>query len=113
MKALSWEDARHYADFAQLVRWLVDGVYPAAPVIHLVMDNLNTHTPAAFYEAFPAPEAHRLARRVRFHYTPRHGSWLNMTEIELSVMDSQALAERMPEKTSVAREITAWEMEPN
>lgn len=106
-------DHRTYADFAQFVRWLVDEVYPEARVIHLVVDNLNTHTPAAFYEAFPAPEAHRLARRVRFHYTPKHGSWLNMAEIELSVMGTQALADRMPDKASVAREVTAWETERN
>ncbi len=95
------------------MRWLVDEVYADARIIHLVVDNLNTHTSAAFYEAFPPSETHRLARRVCFHYTPQNGSWLNMAGIELSVMSTQIMADRMPDKASVAHEITAWETERN
>lgn len=104
---------RTKVEFAQFVKYLVDEEYPEARVLHLVVDNLNIHTPAAFYEAFPAAEAHRLAQRVRFHYTPKHGSWLNMAEIELSVLSRQALAERMPDLASVEQAVTAWEKERN
>ncbi len=104
---------RTQVDFAHFIKWLVDEVYADAHLIHLVLDNLNTHTPAAFYEAFSPAEAHRLAQRVQFHYTPKHGSWLNMAEIELSIMSRQALAERMPDRASVERAVTAWEMERN
>lgn len=106
-------ERRMQVDFAHFIRWLVDDVYPNAHTIHLVLDNLNTHTPAAFYEAFPAADAHRLAQRVQFHYTPKHGSWLNMAEIELSILSRQALADRMPDLASVARAVTAWETERN
>src|SRR5206468_2889040 len=75
-------------DFASWLQELVDVHYPQAETIRLVVDNLNTHTPAALYEVFAPEEAHRLARRVEFHYTPKHGSWLNMVEIELSVLAS-------------------------
>jgi len=95
-------------------KWcLIDEDYPEARALHLVMDNLYIHTPAAFYKAFPAAEAHRLAQRVRFHYTPKHESWLNMAEIELSVLSRQVLAERMPDLASVEQAVTAWEKERN
>ena len=104
---------RTKVDFAHFVKHLVDEEYPEARLLHLVVDNLNTHTPASFYEAFPAAEAHRLAQRVRFHYTPKHGSWLNMAEIELSVLSRQALAARMPDLALMEQAVTAWEKERN
>ena len=73
---------RRTMDFAHQMRWLVDEAYPETPVVRVVMDNLNTHRTASLYETFPAPEARRIARRLEFHYTPKHGSWLNMAEIE-------------------------------
>jgi hypothetical protein len=73
-------------DFARCMQMLVDGYYPEAKVIRVVVDNLNTHTPAALYETFPSAEVHRILQRLEFHYTPKHGSWLNMVEIELSVL---------------------------
>jgi len=106
-------ERRTGVDFAHFIRWLADEIYPEAEIIHLVVDNLNTHKPAVLYEAFPAAEAHRLAQRLQFHYTPKHGSWLNMAEIELSVLSRQALADRMPDKEILAREVTAWEHERN
>ena len=75
----------------------------------LVQDNLNTHTPGSLYEAFPPAEAQRLADRLEFHYTPKHGSWLNMAEIELSVLARQCLARRIPDAPTLEREVAAWE----
>ena len=72
------------------MRWLVDEVYPQAEYIRLVQDNLNTHTPAALYEAFPPAEARRILQRLEFHYTPKHGSWLNMAEIEIAILERNA-----------------------
>jgi hypothetical protein len=83
-------------DFAQAMQALLDVHFPDAPLIRLVLDNLNTHTPASLYEAFPPEEARRLLRRLEFHYTPKHGSWLNMAEIELSVLGRQCLDQRLP-----------------
>jgi len=100
-------------DFAQCMQQLVDGYYPEAEVIRLVVDNLNTHTPAALYENFPAREAHRLLQRLEFPYTPEHGSWLNMVEIELSVLAGQCLKRRLPDQATVQHEITAWERRRN
>jgi len=100
-------------DFAHFLRRLADEVYPDAGIIHLVVDNLNTHKPAVLYEAFPAVEAHRLAQRFQFHYTPKHGSWLNMAEIELSILSRQALADRMPDQETLTREVSAWEQARN
>ena len=77
---------RTMQDFAQQMRWLVDEAYPEVPVVRVVLDNLNTHRTASLYETFPAAEARRIAQRLEFHYTPRHGSWLNMAEIEFSVL---------------------------
>ncbi len=100
-------------DFAQCMQQLVDGYYPEAEVIRVVVDNLNTHTPAALYETFPPREAHRLWQRLEFHYTPKHGSWLNMMEIELSVLADQCLKRRLPDQTMVQQEIIAWERQRN
>ena len=77
---------RTMRDFAQQMKWLVDDAYPDVPVVRVVLDNLNTHRMASLYEAFPPAEARRIARRLEFHYTPKHGSWLNMAEIEFSVL---------------------------
>jgi hypothetical protein len=96
-------------DWAELMRQLVDEHYPEAEIITLVLDNLNTHTPASLYETFEPEEARRIARRLEFHYTPEHGSWLNMAEIELSVLNRQCLERRIPDKTALAREVVAWQ----
>ena len=77
--------------------------------IHVVLDNLNTHTPAALYETFEPAEAKRIVDRLEFHYTPKHGSWLNMVEIEIGVLCEQCLADRIPDEETLCREITAWE----
>jgi len=100
-------------DFARCMQQLVDGYYPEGEVIRVVLDNLNTHTPAALYETFPPAEAHRILQRLEFHYTPKHGSWLNMVEIELSVLASQCLDRRLAETTTVQREIAEWERQRN
>src|SRR5438034_9376983 len=84
-----------------------------APGVVLVMDNLNTHGPASFYEAFEPAEARRLAAKLEIHYTPKHGSWLNMAEIELSVFDRQCLDRRLPHQALVEQEAVAWESERN
>jgi hypothetical protein len=106
-------ERRTKADFAGWVRDLVDVHYPQAEVIRLVTDNLNTHGPGAFYEAFPAEQARRLAQRIEWHFTPKHGSWLNMVEIELSVLADQCLDRRLPDLATVAAEVAAWEAERN
>jgi hypothetical protein len=99
---------RATADFAGWVREVVDVHYPEATLIRLVVDNLNTHTPAALYATFPPAEARRLARKLEFHDTPKHGSWLNMVELELSVLARQCLNRRLPSQTAVQAEGTAW-----
>jgi hypothetical protein len=100
-------------DWAVAVRELIDVHFPEAETIQLVMDNLNTHTPASFYEAFEPAEARRLAEKVEIHYTPKHGSWLNMAEIELSILDRQCLDRRLPDQETVQQEAAAWEAERN
>lgn len=104
---------RTAVDFAHQMRWLVDEAYPEAQQIRVVLDNLNTHTPASLYQAFPAPEAQRIARRLQFHYTPKHASWLNMAEIEFSVLERQCLGRRLGSQAEVAREAAAWEAQRN
>lgn len=99
---------RRMTEYAEFVRQLVDVHYPDADTIHIVQDNLNTHKPASFYEAFPASEAHRILERVSFHYTPKHGSWLNMAEIELSILNSQCLDRRIQSQGFLTSEIQAW-----
>jgi hypothetical protein len=100
-------------DWAQQIKDLVNVRYPDAERIVLVMDNLNTHTPAALYEAFPPAEAKRLADKLELHYTPKHGSWLNIAEIELSVLSRQCLDRRVPDFSTLAHEVAAWEARRN
>jgi len=100
-------------DFAAQMRWLVDVGCPKAARIRLVLDNLSTHTPEALYESFPAPEARRLLRRLEFHYTPKHGSWLNMAEIELSILTRECLGRRIATSTALAGELAAYERSRN
>ena len=100
-------------DFARFVRWLSDEKYPAADRIVLVCDNLSTHAPAALYEAFPPGEARRLAGRIEWHYTPRHGSWLNVAEMELSVLARQCLDRRIPDMAALRAEVAGWEPDRN
>jgi hypothetical protein len=101
-------ERRAKADFAGWLKDLVDVHYPTAETIRLVVDNLNTHTPAALYEAFVPAEAHRIARKLEWHYTPKHGSWLNMVEIELSVLAGQCLDRRLPDLATLERVTAAY-----
>ena len=96
-------ERRTMQDFAQQMRWLVDEAYPAVAVVRVVLDNLNTHRVASLYETFPAQEARRIAKRLEFHYTPKHGSWLNMAEIEFSVLSRSCLRQRLPDAESLQR----------
>ena len=100
-------------DFAQCMKELVDVHFPNVKKIRVVLDNLNTHTPAALYEAFDPAEARRLTRKLEFHYTPVHGSWLNMAEIELSTLAGQCLDRHLPAITIVEHEIGAWQQRRN
>ena len=100
-------------DWAGCVREVVDEMYPAAERIVLVMDNLNTHTPGSLYEAFPPDEAKRIADRLEIHYTPKHGSWLDMAEIELGILGRQCLDRRIDNAETLTREVAAWETERN
>ena len=104
---------RRMEDFGSQMRWLADEVYPAAEKIRIVMDNLNTHRPASLYETFEPAEARRILKRLEFHYTPKHGSWLNMAEIELSVLSRQCLARRIGDAVTLKREIAALEQSRN
>jgi len=106
-------DRRTAADFAEVVRALVEEVYPEAEKVVLVMDNLNTHRLASLYEAFPPERARQIAERLEVHHTPKHGSWLNMAEIELSVLARQCLDRRIETKEELRREVAAWEDERN
>ena len=104
---------RTMQDFAQQMRWLVDEAYPDVPVIRLVLDNLNTHRMASLYETFPAVEARRIAKRLEFHHTPKHGSWLNMAEIEFSVLARACLRGRNGDEDSLERAVSACVSERN
>jgi DDE superfamily endonuclease len=106
-------ERRTMQDFAHQMRWLVDEAYPEAEVVRLVLDNLNTHRPASLYEAFPPAEARRILKRLEFHYTPKHGSWLNMAEMELRVFSRECLDRRIPDEATLKREIQALEAERN
>jgi hypothetical protein len=99
---------RTRTDWAAFMRTLADTVFATAEQIVVVEDNLNTHGPASFYQAYPPAEARRLAERFEFHYTPKHGSWLNMAEIELSVLARQCLDRRIPDASLLATEVAAW-----
>ena len=107
-RRVSCRDSRTRIDWAEEVRQLLDQDYPAARKVKLVCDNLNTHSIASLYEAFPAPEAHRLARRLELHYTPRNGSWLNVAEIELGVLTRQCLDRRIGSAAELQAETAAW-----
>jgi hypothetical protein len=106
-------ERRTKKDWAQAMRELADEEYPEAEVIVVVMDNLNTHSPASFYEAFEPEEARRLVQRFEFHYTPKHGSWLNMAEIELSALGRQCLNRRVADQATLTAEVKAWQDERN
>jgi len=95
-------------DFAHQMQVLVDRHFPHAKVIRIVLDNLNTHTPASLYEAFPPAEARRILKKLEFHYTPVHGSWLNMAELEFSMLARQCLGRRIPERDTLNTEVIAW-----
>jgi transposase len=110
---VSVTERRTKLDWARCIKELVDLHYPSAEKIVLVMDNLNTHTPAALYEAFDPSEARRLLKRLEIHYTPKHGSWLNMAEIEFSVLARQCLDRRIPDRESLGGEVGAWEEDRN
>jgi hypothetical protein len=100
-------------DYAHLLKELSDDHFPTAKKITLVQDNLNTHKPASLYEAFPPAEARRLVERFEWHYTPKHGSWLDMAESELSVLSGQCLDRRIPDKQTLVEEVAAWERSRN
>jgi hypothetical protein len=110
---VSVTDRRTMVDWAHLIKTLVDERYPNAERLVLVQDNLNTHTPASLYEAFPPAEAQRLAAKLELHYTPKHGSWLNIAELELSVLARQCLARRVPDAATLVAEVAAWEARRN
>lgn len=106
-------ERRTALDFAHQMKWLVDEGYPAAEVIELTLDNLNTHKPASLYEAFDPVEARRILRKINFHYTPKHGSWLNMAEIEFSILQRQCLARRLADEPALKQESAFWEERRN
>ena len=100
-------------DWADVIRELVDVDYAKAEKITMVLDNLNTHVGSSLYEAFPPEEARRLLDRLEFHYTPKHGSWLNIAEIELSVLGRQCLSRRIPDQKTLKKEVAAWNKDRN
>ena len=106
-------DQRTAVDFAAAMKILVDIQYPNASQITVVLDNLNTHTKASLYKAFPPTEAKRIADRLLLEYTPKHGSWLNMAESEFSVLSRQCLDRRIPDQKTLIKEIEAWQKERN
>jgi hypothetical protein len=104
---------RTMGDFAHQMRRLVDERYPHATTARVVMDQLNTHKPASRYETFEPAEARRILKRLEFHHTPKHGSWLNMAEIEFSILSRQCLARRIPDEATLTRELRAYEARRN
>ncbi len=112
-RRVSSREHRTRIDWAEEIRQLLDEDYPQARKVKLLCDNLNTHHIASLYEAFPPEEAHRLARRLEIYYTPRNGSWLNVTEIELSVLQEQCLKRRIGDPQTLEKEIVAWEQQRN
>jgi hypothetical protein len=112
-RQINLTEQRTMSDFAHQMKWLVDECYPEASLIRVVLDNLNTHKAASLYEAFAPEEARRIIKKLEFHYTPKHGSWLNMAEIELSVLQRQCLNRRIPDQATLAREVAAWEKQRN
>jgi hypothetical protein len=112
-RAVRATDRRTAVDFAEFVAWLVEEVHDEAEKVVLVMDNLNTHKIASLYEAFPPERARAIAERLEIHHTPKHGSWLNMAEIELSVLSGQCLERRTAAREELEREVAAWEEDRN
>lgn len=112
-RAVRVTDRRTAVDFAGFVAWLVEEIYGEAEKVVLVMDNLNTHKVASLYEAFPPERARAIAERLEIHHTPKHGSWLNMAEIELSVLAGQCLDRRIATREELEREVAAWEEDRN
>jgi hypothetical protein len=106
-------ERRTKQDWAWLIKELVDVHYPEAETIRLVMDNLNTHMPSSLYETFQPAEAKRILNKLEIHYTPKHGSWLNMAEIELSVLSRQCLDRRIPDAQTLTKEVNAWQKDRN
>lgn len=113
IRHVSVRERRTAVDWAEEIKYLVDVSYPECSRIILVMDNLNTHAIASLYKAYPAEEARRIARKLEIHFTPKHGSWLNMAEIELNVMTRQCLSRRIPDIDKLRQELTAWEVTRN
>jgi hypothetical protein len=113
LRHLAVTERRTRVDFARQMKRLCDELYPEAGVIRVVLGNLNTHGPASLYEAFPPEEARRLTGRLEFHYTPKHASWLNVAELELSVLARQCLGRRVATREELARSVAAWEAERN
>lgn len=112
-RCLKVTDRRTKQDWACLMKELVDVHYPEAEIIRLVLDNLNTHVPSSLYETFQPAEAKRILDKIEFHYTPKHGSWLNMAEIEFSVLSRQCLDRRIGDQQTLIREVTAWQNNRN
>ena len=110
---LAITERRTMQDFAHQMRWMVDVAYPHAPVVRVVLDNLNTHRMASLYETFTPAEARRIVKRLEFHHTPKHASWLNMAEIEFSVLSRACLKGRNPDADALQRQITAYETQRN
>src|SRR4051794_477107 len=115
---LGWRSAqvterRTARDFAEVLRWLAEEVHAEADRVVLVVDNLNTHTPGCLYEAFEPARARRIAEKLEWHYTPKHGSWLNMAEVELAALAKQCLGRRIGSRQELEREVAAWEEERN
>jgi transposase len=106
-------NTRTRVDWAKAMKELSDEIHPEAEKIIVILDNLNIHTPAAFYLVFEPEEARRLVNRFEFHFTPKHGSWLNMAEIEFSVLSRQCLNRRIPDDNSLCQEVRAWESDRN
>jgi transposase len=112
-RAVQATERRTAKDFAEVLRWLVEDLHPDARRVVLVTDNLNTHTPGCLYEAFDPARARAIAAKLEWHYTPKHGSWLNMAEIELAALSKQCLGRRIGSLAELAREAAAWEGERN
>lgn len=104
---------RKRPDFANFIKHLVDHIYYKAKIIHIVLDNLNTHFEKSFYQTFRKEEADRILLRIKFHYTPKHASWLNMAEIEIGIMDKQCLNRRIPDEKTLKEELESWQTKRN
>jgi len=104
---------RTKVDFAIFIKKVIDEIFPKVDTVQLVVDNLNIHTPSCFYEVFPPEEARRIVKKLEFHYTPKHGSWLNQVEIEFAVLAQQCLNRRLPDMDIVKREVAFWEKDRN